>query len=410
MFKNHIENTGERLWEAIFRPRINEQVLNEAMGKARAAHPPPVIWLLGRTQSGKTSIIRSLTGSPDAAIGNGFQSCTRASRFYDHPADAPVVRFLDTQGLGEINYDPSEDIAFCESQAHLLIAVVKAAEGMQGEVFDVLRAVRLRHPEWPVIVAQTCLHELYVHGSDHVLPYPYKNPGWERTLPPNLVRPLLFQRQELGSLAGTAPVIWIPVDLTLPEDGFEPHDYGLEALWDAVEMASETASEAGLKARLLGSKDVRDVFAMSAHQQIMGYTGTSAALGALPVVDVALVPAVQAKMLHSLARIYDLAWDTRRVSEFIGLLGTGFLAGYGLRLAGRGLIKLIPVAGQTVGAAYGAAASAGLTFALGKAAAFYLDTTAKGRQIRSEDLRQVFRDAMETGKTMASTLFAKRTA
>lgn len=405
MFKKHFENIGERLWEAIFRPRVDDQVLNEALGKARAAHPPPVVWLLGRTQSGKTSIIRSLTGSPDAEIGNGFQSCTKASRFYDHPANAPVVRFLDTQGLGEISYDPSEDMAFCESQAHLLIAVIKAAEGMQGDVFDVLRAVRMRHPEWPVIVAQTCLHELYAHGSGHVLPYPFTDPGWERTLPTDLVRPLLFQRQELGTLAGTAPVIWAPVDLTLPEDGFAPHDYGLEALWDAVEKASE----AGLKARLLGSKDVRDVFAMSAHQQIMGYTGTSAALGALPIIDVALVPSVQAKMLHSLARIYGLTWDARRVSEFIGLLGAGFLAGYGLRLAGRSLIKLVPVAGQAVGAAYGAAAGAGITFALGKAAVFYLDKTAKGQPVRAEEMRQVFREALETGKQMAATLFRKRT-
>ncbi|WP_031385436.1 DUF697 domain-containing protein [Desulfonatronum thiodismutans] len=401
-----IEKIRERLWEAIFRPRLDEQVLNEAMGKARSAQPPPVVWLLGRTQAGKTSIIRSLTGSPDAVIGNGFQSCTKASRFYDHPESAPVVRFLDTQGLGEVSYDPSEDISFCEAQAHLVIAVIKAAEGMQTDVFDVLRTVRLRHPEWPVIVAQTCLHELYAHGAGHVLPYPFNDPGWERGLPSDLVRALLFQRQELGSLPGTAPVIWVPVDLTLPEDGLNPHVYGLDALWAAV----ETASEAGLKTRLLGSQDVRDVFALSAHQQIVGYTGASAALGALPVVDMALVPAIQAKMLHSLARIYDLAWDTRRASEFIGLLGTGFMAGYGLRLVGRSLVKLVPVAGQTAGAAYGAVASAGITFALGKAAVFYLDKTVKRQPVRAEDLRKVFQEALESGKQMASSLFKTRQA
>lgn len=396
-------NMTEKIRDMLFRPKVDENVLNEALRTARASIPPPVVWLLGRTQSGKTSIIRCLTGSPDAEIGNGFQSCTKASRFYDHPADAPVVRFLDTQGLGETDYDPSEDIAFCESQAHLIVAVIKAADGIQVDVFDVLRSVRIRHPEWPVIVVQTCLHELYAPGSGHILPYPFDAPGWESNVPADLARALLFQRQGLGVLAGTAPVIWTPVDLTLPEDGMAPHDYGLEALWAAMEQATEME----LKSRLLGSAEVRDVLGRTAHQQIVGYTTASAAFGALPLVDLALTPALQAKMLHSLGTIYNVVWDRRRVSEFTGLLGTTILLGYGLRLAGRSLIKAVPVAGQTAGAAYGAAASAGITYGLGKAAAFYLDRSAKGESLEAGAVRKVFAEALESGKKMAASMFKK---
>lgn len=396
-------NMTEKIREMLFRPKVDEKVLDEALRMAKAGVPPPVVWLLGKTQSGKTSIIRSLTGSPDAEIGNGFQSCTKTSRFYDHPADAPVVRFLDTQGLGEVDYDPSEDIAFCEFQAHLVIAVVKAAEGIQDDVFDVLRKVRIRHPEWPVIVAQTCLHELYAPDSGHIQPYPFDTPGWEQIAPPDLARSLLFQRKELGTPAGIAPVIWTPVDLTLPEDGITPHDYGLAALWAAIEQATEME----LKSRLMGSEEVRDVFGRAAHQQIVGYTIASAAFGALPLVDMALVPALQTKMLHSLGTIYNVDWDKKRISEFIGLLGSGFLVGYGLRLAGRSLLKAVPVAGQTAGAAYGAVASAGITFGLGKAAAYYLERTVKGQSLDAEAVRKVFAEAVGTGKKMAAAMLTK---
>jgi len=162
-----------RLREALLDPRVDDQALEAALREARARQPLPVVWLIGKTQAGKTSIIRALTGSETAEIGNGFQPCTRTARLHDFPTEAPVVRFLDTRGLGEVTYDPSDDIRYCESQAHLLLGVMKATDIRQDAVFDVLRAVRRRHPEWPVLIAQTGLHEAYPPGGEHLLPYPY---------------------------------------------------------------------------------------------------------------------------------------------------------------------------------------------------------------------------------------------
>jgi predicted GTPase len=163
-----------KLRNALFSPKIDEDALSRALKRASEHHPPPVLWLLGKTQSGKTSIIRSLTGSPDAEIGAGFKSCTRTARFYDFPASAPLVRFLDTRGLGEVAYDPTEDVRFFESQAHLIIAVAKVMDIMQVDLFKVLQDVRKRHPDWPVIIAQTCLHEAYPRNFEHILPYPFR--------------------------------------------------------------------------------------------------------------------------------------------------------------------------------------------------------------------------------------------
>ena len=72
----------------------------------------PVFWLFGRTQSGKTSLIKYLTGAEEAEIGQGFRPCTRFSRSYQFPtAEAPLITFLDTRGMDEPGYDPAEDLA-----------------------------------------------------------------------------------------------------------------------------------------------------------------------------------------------------------------------------------------------------------------------------------------------------------
>src|SRR5215470_9904953 len=88
----------------------------------------PVVWLVGKVQSGKTSIIRALTGASDAEIGSGFRACTKTARIFDFPLAAPIIRFLDTRGLGEVAYNPAADIAYCEDRAHLVLAVVKALD------------------------------------------------------------------------------------------------------------------------------------------------------------------------------------------------------------------------------------------------------------------------------------------
>jgi predicted GTPase len=78
--------------------------------RERAQTTAPVVWLLGKTGAGKTAIVSALTGDPRAVIGEGFEACTRTAAFYDVPAEAPLLRFLDTRGLGEVRYDPASDI------------------------------------------------------------------------------------------------------------------------------------------------------------------------------------------------------------------------------------------------------------------------------------------------------------
>ena len=383
----------QQLRQLLLQPALDTQQLEVALEAARARQPLPVLWLIGKAQAGKTSIIHALTGSSAAEIGNGFQPCTRRTQFYDFPAQTPVVRFLDTRGLGEVDYAPAEDIAYCETQAHLILGVMKATDVRQDAVCQVLHAVRQRHPEWPVLIAQTGLHEGYAPGQEHIQPYPYRDTPWPASIPPGLLRSMVAQRQSIGTLPGSAPVQWVAIDLTQPVDGWEPADYGLDALWESISEISAY----GWQARLRGDPQVRDVYASAAHPQIVGHALAAAGVGALPMLDLLGVPAVQAKLLYSLAHLYQQEWDRRRVSEFFGLLGVGVGMSYVSRFIGREVIKLIPVWGQTAGAMWGASASAATTYALGKTACSYFFSSRQGEQLDATALRQVYAAALATG-------------
>jgi uncharacterized protein (DUF697 family) len=364
----------------------------------------PVVWLLGKVGSGKTSIIRAITHSTDAEIGDGFRPCTRTARIYEFPTEAPVLRFLDTRGLGEAGYDPGDDIAFSAQNAHLVIATMRAMDAEQEAVVEVLRRVRRRHPEWPIVVAQTSLHEAYKPGETHTLPYPFdaKAPlAAINSIPIDLMRGLAFQRSLLEDLPGREGPIFVPVDLTHAGDGFTPVDYGLEELTEALACAAPSGMMAALNAMPGFTADPR---ARSADPIIMGHSMAAAGgdLVPIPVAGAVAVTTVQARLLNQLGRLYGIEWDRRAYTELSAALGAGTLARMASSMGLRQLAKFVPVYGQTAGAAASAAASFAVTYALGKAAAYYLHRRRTGASdqkgiahVYQEALRNAFRMARE---------------
>src|SRR5262249_51423417 len=176
----------------LFTPQIEAQALQAALSRLRQGAPPPVIWLFGKVQSGKTSIVRALTGAERAQIGDGFRPCTRWAVRYAFPnADFPLAVFLDTRGLGEAGYDPQEDLATLQSEAHMLLVVVKAMDMALEQVLNALEQIVRARPDWPIVVAQTTLHEGYPATlHDHLSPYPFTGQHIPSNLPANLARAL----------------------------------------------------------------------------------------------------------------------------------------------------------------------------------------------------------------------------
>lgn len=364
----------------------------------------PVVWLLGKVQSGKTSIIRAVTGARDAEIGDGFRPCTRTARLYAFPAEMPVLRFLDTRGLGEVDYDPAEDLAFAERASHLVLAVMRAMDADQDAVFEALRQVRRRHPDWPVVVAQTSLHDAYSPGQGHTLPYPFEPhapPDIIARIPTDLMRALAHQRALLDKLPGRGALLFAPIDLTRPEDGLPPADYGLEALTEAL----ATVAPAGMLTVLGTLPGFKvDPKARAADPIVMGHAMAAAGgdLVPLPVAGAIAASTVQARMLSRLGHLYGIDWDKRAYAELTAAIGAGTVARVAAGVGLRQLAKLLPVYGQTAGTAASAAASFAVTYALGKAAVYYLHGRRLGAADRGgianayqQGLREAFRMARE---------------
>lgn len=364
----------KRLSQSLKSPEIAHGVASDSEVDPRIAEQAkslaPVVWLLGKVQSGKSSIVRALLPSPDdVAVGSGFRPCTSSARIYDFPIEAPLIRFLDTRGLGETSYDPSEDLAFAESHAHLIIVVVKALDHQQDAVLKALVHVRRRHGSWPIVVAQTSLHEAYPPGMQHLDPYPFITDDPAKLasahVPNDLIRSLAHQRRMFADLPGTGPIEFVPIDFTKPGDGFVPASYGLTQLHEAL---TRVAPQALITALGEAREDAGDPIARHARPFILGYATAAAAADVVPIAGMIAVPGVQATLLHRIAGLYGVPWDRRAYAEFAGALGGGLIARYAGGYGIRQLTKLIPVYGQTAGAAAAAAMSFATTYALGRAA------------------------------------------
>ncbi|MGQ0634393.1 MAG: YcjF family protein [Planctomycetaceae bacterium] len=381
-----------KAWEKFAFPTVSADELEQCFERVRRELPVPVFWLLGKTQSGKTSLIRALTENTRAEIGNGIRPCTRTAREYPFPSESDcILRFLDTRGLGEVDYDPSEDIALFQDQAHLLIVVMKALDHAQKPVMQALARIHAQRPHWPILVAQTTLHEGYVSREQrHLVPYPYGSLPFPSAVPEDLARSLLSQRQMLSDAEIEAR--FVPVDFTLPEDGYEPVNYGLDALWEAIEERVPLGLRNILQRHDEARKSLRDVHLRTAHPHVVAYATAAGAAATipLPVVDIPLVIAIQAKMFHALASIYHQPFDRQQIGEVLSALGLGYLGRFG----GRQLVKFIPGYGSAVSAVYSGAS----TYALGLTLCAYFSHVRDGFVPDKAEFRKLYQQHFDEGR------------
>jgi uncharacterized protein (DUF697 family) len=372
----------ERVIRKMFSPKVDEKRAEEILAQASRNSPAPLFWLLGKAQSGKTSLVRALTGNTKAEIGNGFKPCTRTASIYAFPSETDsVLRFLDTRGLGEVGYDPSEDIEVFEQQAHVLIVVVKAADHALQPLIEALGAIRKAHPMWPVIVVQTTLHELYPSGFIHLDPYPFDTFPFERGVPNDLARSLIAQRECFASFTPK----FVPVDFTLPGDQLRPEDYGRDALWSAI----EDVTSSGLIHLLHGGdalKPLTDECFRIAHPHIISYAtvaGLFAGATFVPLVDIPAIAGIQVKMLHSVASAYGQDLSSRLLLELVTSLGLGLATRQVLREG----LKFIPGLGAIVAGANAAAS----TYALGCAMCQYFKIVRTGGVVDPTTLKRIYK-------------------
>jgi uncharacterized protein (DUF697 family) len=402
----------DRLWKAISEVQFADMTgsgTDPEDARKTAQSIAPVVWLLGKTGAGKTAIVEALTGDPRAEVGEGFEPCTRTAAFYDVPPEVPLLRFLDTRGLGEADYDPAKDIAWCEGQSHLLLVVMQVADPVQHTVLSVLGQARRQHPDWPVVVAQTGLHRLYPVGIRHPEPYPYAGGSEDEThatLPHALRQALAHQRRLFDGLPGPPPR-FVPIDFTEPEDGFPPHDFGLEMFWRALQETGPRAFDALHLARADAESDrIR----AKVRPLIYGYGAAAAGAGAVPIAMVGAsgLAGILAITLRVLAIRYGVAWTPGAFAQFSGAVGGGALVWWTLRYGSREILKLVPLVGGIAAGALNAAAAFGLTVGIGEAACVWLAYRRRGLTAPNDEVRRAFADGLAAGLRYAKSRATRR--
>ena len=333
----------------------------------------PTLWLLGKTGAGKSTLVQAITGNSAADIGNGFQPCTMRSHSYNFPEDKPLLRFLDTRGLAEADYDATEDIEQCRESSHALIILMRTEDPEQSSVLRALADIKK---------SGAIKQLLLVHTGALLIESKQQR---ERCIEHNRTQVKQVWKSDFKDVV---------VDLDLEENDL----YGIEELRTA--LAEMLPMIAQLEhANQHATQEERNFHQLK--NEILWYSGSAGATDTIPALGLVTVPTIQAKMLHSLANQYSIEWDKQLLAEFIGTLGTGFGIQYLTKLGVRQLAKLIPVYGQTVGAVTAAALSFGSTFAIGRVACKYLYHKQRGESVSKAEMQATYKAALLSVKELS---------
>lgn len=352
--------------------------------------PVPVTWLFGKTGSGKSSVVKFLTGAEEVGIGSGFKPETMQSARYDFPsADHPVLQFLDTRGLGEAAYDPTDDIEQFDPAAHLMLVTARVMDNALDSLLRPLRAIRRVNATRPILLVLTCLHEAYPQKQ-----HPDPDPFAESDIPDSLPDPLkVALRNQHNRFEGLADRI-VPVDLTGPDDGFDVPDFGGDRLKDAfIELLPEVYRQTFLALDdVMGS--LKDLHEKRAMPYVMSAASMSASAASVPIpwIDLPVVAGIQSDMIRRLGRIYNQPLDLQQFLKMAGAVGGPML----IRHFFRETLKVVP----GVGSAANAALAFASTYALGKACCWYFGEVLAGVAPTAADLRTKMAREMDIAKTL----------
>jgi uncharacterized protein (DUF697 family)/predicted GTPase len=352
-----------------------------------AQAPIPIIWLFGKTGSGKTSLIRYLTGATDAEIGNGFQPQTRHTLAYSFPDDeTPLVKFLDTRGLGEAQYDHAADIEKLQLESHLVVVTVRAMDHSLDELKETWQHIRKCRPKRPVLLVLTALHDAYP-GQPHPADL-----GDTANWPIDLQRSLELQKSRFAGLFDKV----VEVDLTTPEDQLEPTDYRGRLLKEALLELLPAAYRHTLSCLENVEQALGDLSRRRCAPIIMAHSVLSASTAAFPIpwVDIPAVFAIQTHLAKQIAAVYQQPLDKTNLAKIMGVVGGAVAVQTGLRQG----LKLIPY----VGMAANAASTFGITFAAGWAWQWYFSQCLQGHLPTNEELKQQFREQLQAGAKLWS--------
>ena len=349
--------------------------------------PVTRIWMLGKTGSGKSSIIQFITGADEAEVGNGFRPQTKHSREFDFPDDqAPLVRFLDTRGLGEAGYDASADLEAFGHDANLIIITVRATDQATEALISPLQKIRKDNPQRPVILVITAIHDA-CPGQTEFAPDMLDDLN-DDALPDQLRRALQAQMQRFDGLYDSA----VAIDLTKPEDGFHPSDLGGDRLFESIMDSVPAAMRSTLGTMHKLQSELQASPSSKCDTLILTHATLAAGAAAVPIawVDMPIVLGIQTHLAHRIAKQHGQTLTPAAMARLSVVLG-GRAA---IRMAVKGFAKLVPV----VGSAINSAAAFALVFASGKVLVWYFGQVEIGRTPNQDEVSEMYAKQLQEAR------------
>ncbi|MDE5106179.1 MAG: 50S ribosome-binding GTPase, partial [Trichodesmium sp. St17_bin3_1_1] len=300
---------------------VDEAQVAEILVKVRAELPTTEAILIGKPQTGKSSIVRGLTGVSKEIVGQGFRPHTQHTERYAYPSnDLPLLIFTDTVGLGDVKQETPVIIEELlaelqqESQrARILILTVKINDFATDTLRQVAQQLQHKCPNIPCLLAVTCLHEVYPNPTDNHPEYP---PEYEE-----LNRAFAAIQEDFSQLYNSSVLL----DFTLEEDGYNPVFYGLEVFRDSLaELLPEV--EARTIYKLLdeqASKQLGNIYRDVGRRYILSFTimAATAAAVPLPFATMPVLTALQVSMVGLLGNLYGQTISPSQAGGVVSTIG-----------------------------------------------------------------------------------------
>lgn len=377
--------------------QIDEQEVAAILERVKATLPTTEVILIGKPQSGKSSIIRSLTGATTDIIGQGFRPHTAHTQQYAYPTEElPLLYFTDTMGLGEAQQDAPDplielsqlltpnSLTASTPSAKVIILTVKLTDFATDFLQNVISQLREQHPEVPCLLAVTCVHELYAPQVENHPDYPPTDV--------EISRAFAAIQGQFESICDRSVLI----DFTLEEDGFTPLFYGLDTFVDQLaELLPE--AESRLLHQLLDDAgigtEIGSLYRETSRRYLTTFAAMAATLAAvpLPFATMPALTALQVTLVSLLGRLYGQSLSLSQAGGVISAIAGGFIA----QVVGRELIKFVPGFGSVVAATWAAA----YTWALGEGACVYFGDLLGGKTPDPEKIQQTMQQSFQEAKT-----------
>lgn len=372
---------------------VDDEKVAEILEVVRQQLPTTEALLIGKPQTGKSSIVRGLTGVSADIVGQGFKPHTQNTQRYAYPsADLPLLIFTDTVGLGDttqstevITTELVADLQAHSDKARILILTAKINDFALDTLGQIAQGLRRQFPAIPCLLVVTSLHEAYPATLENHPPYP---PALEA-----VTRPFEAIAASFDGIADRTVLI----DFTLEEDGFDPVFYGLEALRDALADLLPEAEAQALYQLLDQQEEASDqlgnLYRDVGRHYMSAFAVMAATLAAvpLPFATMPVLTALQVSMVGLLGKLYGQTLSPSQAGGVISAIAGGFMA----QAVGRELIKFIPGFGSVIAASWAAA----YTWALGEGACVYFGDLMGGKKPDPQKIQTAMKEAFSTAKT-----------